>query len=78
MLKELIRTTLSPFSHSDTSFCSAGFYLKSALVWICLSVTATHWIKGQRTLYWTDTLQRTIQLRLTLSVEITLEKSTRS
>lgn len=75
---EGIRTTLSSFGHSDTSLCSAGFYLKSALVWICLSVAATHWIKWQWTLSLTDAFKRTVQLRFTLSVEITLEKNTRS
>lgn len=73
-----IHTTLSSFSHSDTSFSSAGFHLKRTLVGIRLNVTTTHGVKGQRTLFWTDTLKRPIQLRLTLSVEITLEKGTRS
>ena len=75
---EGIRTTLSSFSYSDTSFGSAGFHLKSALVGIGLHVTTTHRIKGQWALFWTDTLKRPIQLRLTLSIKITLEKSARS
>lgn len=73
-----IRTTQSSFNHGDTSFSSAGFHLKRALVGIRLNVTTTHRVKGQWTLFWTDTLKRPIQLRLTLRVEITLEKGTRS
>ena len=75
---EELRTTLSSFSHSDTSFGSAGFHLKGALVGIRLYVTTTHRIKGQWALFWTDALKRPIQLRLTLSVEITLEEGARS
>lgn len=75
---EGIRTTLSSFSYGDTSFGSAGFHLKSALVGIGLHVTTTHRIKGQWALFWTDTLKRPIQLRLTLSIKITLEKGARS
>lgn len=73
-----IRTTLSSFSNGDASFGSAGFHLKSTLVGIRLYVTTTHRIKGQWALFWTDTFKRPIQLCLTLSVEITLEKDARS
>ena len=75
---EGIRTTLSSFSYSDASFGSAGLHLKSALVGIRLNVTTTHRIKGQWTLFRTDTLKRPIQLHLALSIEITLEKGARS
>lgn len=75
---EGIRTTLSSFSYSDTSFGSAGFHLKSTLVGIWLHVTTTHRIKGQWALFRTDTLKRPIQLGLTLSIKITLEKGTGS